>query len=101
MMGVPVVTLAGSGHAARVGVSLLRSVGLPELIGADEDAYVQIAAGLATDPARLGATRAGLRARLAASPLCDAHGFVYRWEAALRMMWREWCAAAENALPVE
>jgi protein O-GlcNAc transferase len=90
-MGVPVVTLAGATHHARVGVSLLSAVGRPELIAPDEAAYVALAAALASDPARLASLRAGLRGAMAASPLCDEAGFTRRFEAALRRCWHEAC----------
>lgn len=92
MMGVPVITVAGDSHASRVGVSLLSAAGLPELIASDEGEYVRIAADLAADRPRLAALRAGLRARLAASPLCNGPAFARRWEETLRGLWREWCA---------
>src|SRR5439155_20054328 len=38
-MGVPVVALAGNRHVARVGVSLLTDVDLPEMIGSSIDDY--------------------------------------------------------------
>lgn len=88
-MGVPVVTLAGVGHVARVGASLLTQCGLPELIATDEAGYVETAAALAGDPARLAGLRRGMRARLAASPLTDYTGFARRMEAAYRAMWRD------------
>src|SRR5207249_3107221 len=71
-MGVPVVTLAGTTHAGRVGVSLLHAAGLGDLVGADTDAYVRIAAELAADRARLRGLRAILRDHVAKSVLCDA-----------------------------
>lgn len=85
-MGVPVVTLAGEMHAGRVGVSLLHAVGLEELVARDEAGYVEIAARLAADASRRAATRAGLRARMAASVLCDGAGFAGRFEAAMRTL---------------
>ncbi|HYH41191.1 MAG TPA: tetratricopeptide repeat protein, partial [Burkholderiales bacterium] len=63
-MGVPVVTLAGVTHVSRVGLSLLTSVGLPELAARDDDEYVTIAVSLAGNLERLGALRAGLRERM-------------------------------------
>jgi predicted O-linked N-acetylglucosamine transferase (SPINDLY family) len=90
-MGVPVVTLAGKTHASRVGVSLLNAAGLPELIAGDGDAFVRIATEWAGDVARLESTRAGLRERMLASPLCDATNFTRGLEAALRQIWVEWC----------
>jgi predicted O-linked N-acetylglucosamine transferase (SPINDLY family) len=90
-MGVPVVTLAGRVHAARVGVSLLSQLGLPELIAADPDEYVRIAVELAADAPRRAALRRDMRARMAGSPLCDAPAFARKVEDAYRAMWREWC----------
>ncbi|MBI3707931.1 MAG: tetratricopeptide repeat protein [Proteobacteria bacterium] len=91
-MGVPVVTLAGIHHAARVGISLLGQLGLDELIAATPAAYADIATGLAGDADRRADYRAALRRRLAASPLMDARGFARDVEAAYRALWREWCA---------
>ena len=90
--GVPVVTLAGRTHAARVGVSLLTNVGLPELIAANTDDYIRIAASLATDLPRLSEWRATLREKMKASPLMDAPRFARNVEHAYREMWRAWCA---------
>jgi predicted O-linked N-acetylglucosamine transferase (SPINDLY family) len=90
-MGVPVLTMAGSCHAARVGVSILSNVGLESLIARSPDEYVALAEALAKDPARLELARSGLRERMASSPLCDARGLARRFEAALRDMWTRWC----------
>jgi protein O-GlcNAc transferase len=91
-MGVPVVSLIGDRHAARVGFDLLSRVGLSELAAPDRDGYVALAAKLAGDLTRLQRVRGELRERMRRSPLCDAAGFARRFEAGLRMMWREWCA---------
>jgi predicted O-linked N-acetylglucosamine transferase (SPINDLY family) len=93
-MGVPVVTLAGDRHAARVGASLLHRVGLDDLVTSGHDAYVGAAVALARDPTRVAQLRADLRERVRASPLCDAPGFARALEAAYRTIWRTWCAAA-------
>ena len=95
-MGVPVVTLVGDRHAGRVGASLLRSVGLDELVARDPEDYVDIAARLAGDPARLTALRSELRARMAASPLCDGPSFARKVEAAYRRLWCDWCGVAAS-----
>jgi predicted O-linked N-acetylglucosamine transferase (SPINDLY family) len=91
-MGLPVVAVAGKTHISRVGVSLLTAVGLSELVGADPDAMVQIAAKLAQDIPKLAALRAGMRQRLRNSPLMDAPGLTTQIEKAFRTMWRTWCA---------
>ena len=97
-MGVPVVTLLGDRHAARVGASLLRAVGHPEWIATDAAGYTAIAAKLASDPVRLAAIRAGLRAELQASPLLDHAGQAQRFGAALRNCWTSVCAGRELAV---
>jgi protein O-GlcNAc transferase len=90
-MGVPVVTLAGDRHAARVGASMLARVGLGDLVAASPEAYVEAAARLAADRPALARLRADLRGRIANSPLCDGPRFTRELEAAYRTMWREWC----------
>jgi predicted O-linked N-acetylglucosamine transferase (SPINDLY family) len=92
-MGVPVITLCGDRHAARVGASLLHQVGLTDLIAHSTEEYVEIAAALAEDSERLDNIHRSLRARMAASPLCDAHGFAGKIESAFRQMWQAWSEA--------
>jgi protein O-GlcNAc transferase len=91
-MGVPVVTLTGNRHAARVGASMLSRVGLEGLVADRPQDYIEIAARLAADLPALARLRAELRGRIAASPLCDGPRFTKQLEAAFRTMWREWCA---------
>ncbi len=90
-MGVPVVTLAGAVHAGRVGLSLLTAAGLPDLIAATPAEYVARAVARAGDRAALSRLRAGLRAHVQQSKLCDAAGFAHAMETALRSIWRSWC----------
>jgi predicted O-linked N-acetylglucosamine transferase (SPINDLY family) len=97
-MGVPVVTLAGSRHASRVGASLLQAAGLAEFVATDPSAYIDIAVRTATDPARLAALRRALRPRIAASPLCDAAAHARKVEAAYRTMWRAWVLNQESSV---
>jgi len=85
-MGVPVVTRVGATVVGRAGWSQLNNLGLPELAAWDDDAFVRIAANLAADLPRLAELRAGLRARMEASPLMDARGFAGDLEAAFRKM---------------
>lgn len=89
-MGVPVVTLAGRHHVARVGASLLARCGLEELVREDEAGYVEAAAALAGDLARLCGLRRNMRARLKGSALLDHRGFARSVEEAYRAMWRDW-----------
>lgn len=91
-MGIPVVTLAGHSMVARWGASMLRRVGLPNLVAALPGDYVQIAAQLAGDLPRLTALRAGLRNQVAKSPLCDHRRRAKQLDRVYKYMWRAWCA---------
>jgi predicted O-linked N-acetylglucosamine transferase (SPINDLY family) len=91
-MGVPVVTCPGETFPRRHSLSHLSNVGLTETIAGRLDDYVERAATLAADLPRLTAIRAGLRSRVAASPLCDGPRFAANLMALLRNAWRDWCA---------
>lgn len=93
-MGVPVITRAGASHVSRVGVSLLHAAGLPELVADNDDHYVELARGLATDPARMARIRNTLSHGLAGSVLCDAEAHTRRLELLLRVIFRDACAAS-------
>jgi predicted O-linked N-acetylglucosamine transferase (SPINDLY family) len=85
-MGVPVVTMLGNAMISRQTAALLEAAGLPQLVARDERHFVEIATTLATDLPRLAAMRAGMRQRLAASPLLDAPRFARQFESALEAM---------------
>jgi len=90
-MGVPVVTLAGDRHAARVGLSLLTAIGHTEWAAENEDAYIEKAIALAENRALRNQLRGSLREEFARSILCDYAGQAARFESALRQAWNEWC----------
>jgi predicted O-linked N-acetylglucosamine transferase (SPINDLY family) len=90
-MGVPVVTLVGSTVVGRAGLCQAMNLGLPGLVAHSPDEYVKIAVGLSKDLDRLSELRAGLRARMEASPLMDGPRFAKNLEAAYRSIWRRWC----------
>jgi len=92
-MGVPVVTLKGDRHSARVGASLLTQAGMTDWIAESVDDYIEIALRLAADPAKLHELRRGLRQRLATSALCNGKTFARKLENAYRSIWRAWCEA--------
>lgn len=98
-MGVPVVTLAGDVHMARVGATLLASVGLDALVAQTPNAYVDAAVNLAHDRERLAEMRRDMRRRLLASPLLDHAGYTRRLEAAYRELWRAWCSRTAERAP--
>ena len=83
LMGVPVITLAGESHVSRVGVSLLRAVGLTECVAQSTEEFVRIAVRLAADRKALATLRAVLRERLSSGPLGQTTAFTRNWESAL------------------
>jgi predicted O-linked N-acetylglucosamine transferase (SPINDLY family) len=85
-MGVPVITLAGDRMATRMTASMLTAIGRPEWIARDEAEYVAKVVALARDVDRRTALRSEQRARMAASPLCDAPGLARALEAAFAAM---------------
>jgi predicted O-linked N-acetylglucosamine transferase (SPINDLY family) len=95
-MGVPVVTLGGQTAISRGGVSIMRNVGLPELVTFSTEEYSRLAVELALDRARLAKLRSTLRARMQASSLMDAQRFTRDVEAAYQEMWCRWCAGVEE-----
>ena len=96
-MGVPVVALEGRNHAGRLCASLLHALDLPHLIAGDENAFVDVAKGLAEDGAALAALRAELRGRMQKSDLRDGPGLARAIETAYRDMWQQWCTGATLA----
>lgn len=90
-MGVPVVTLTGESLLSRQSASFLRLIGLEQLVAQDEQAYCMNATQLAADQTQLAGLRAGLRARMLASSLCDCSAFVRELEQAYRQVWRRFC----------
>jgi predicted O-linked N-acetylglucosamine transferase (SPINDLY family) len=90
-MGVPVVTLAGGHAGQRFGAAIVTGVGMAELAAQDAEEYMAKAVALVRDRARLETMRRTLRARMAASPFCDAAGVARDFEAAYRALWRTWC----------
>jgi predicted O-linked N-acetylglucosamine transferase (SPINDLY family) len=95
-MGVPGIVLVGTTHVSRVGLSLLTSIGLPELAARSADEFVEIAARVASDLDRLAELRRTMRQRMQDSPLMDQSGFCQDIEDAYRQMWRTWCASASQ-----
>jgi len=96
-MGVPVLTIAGTNHRSRVGVSLLAAMGLSkECVAASVDDYIERAIAWGKKPGFLAEIRQKLRPRMAASPLRDEVGFTRTLESAYRDVWRTWCAGPQT-----
>ncbi len=92
-MGVPVLAMEGRHSLSRHGAAILGLLGLSDLVASGPMDYVNRAVALASDPVRLQALRAGMRQRLADSPIRDCMGFARRMEALYRRLWIKACEA--------
>jgi predicted O-linked N-acetylglucosamine transferase (SPINDLY family) len=86
--GVPVLTLAGEAFASRMGASLLRAVGLSELVTQCAEDYESIAVDLAARPGACAAISAGLLRARSEAALFDTRRFSRHLESAFETMWR-------------
>jgi len=89
-MGIPVITLQGDSHAGRVGVSLLQTIGCPELIAEDKTDYINRAVKLALDSDRLSNYHRNIRNLMQNSPLMDSAGFAKNFTLTLNEIWGKW-----------
>jgi predicted O-linked N-acetylglucosamine transferase (SPINDLY family) len=86
--GCPVITCAGRAFAGRVAASLLRAVGLPELVTQTLADYEALALELAHDPDGLRAIRGKLATNRLTTALFDSRRFTRHLESAFETMWR-------------
>ena len=91
-MGLPVITVTGAHHVARVGRTILQRVGHPEWEASSPAGYVEAAECMARDLERLAAVRSSLRNELAASPMLDDRRITLELEEGYRRLWRQWCS---------
>lgn len=90
--GLPVLTLMGKSFASRVAASLLKAMGLPELVTQSASEYESLAVALATDPGKLAGIRRQLAANRLTTPLFDTPLYTKHLEAAYRRMWDRYLA---------
>ena len=79
--GLPVLTSIGETFPGRVAASLLKAVGLPELITYSQEEYVDLAIELANDPQRLRSIRNKLIENRSTTSLFDSTVFTKHIEA--------------------
>jgi predicted O-linked N-acetylglucosamine transferase (SPINDLY family) len=84
--GLPVLTCMGRTFPSRVGASLLRAVGLPELVTENLADYEDLAVRLASDPSQLLALRERLHKNRLVMPLFDTPRFTRNLEQAYETM---------------
>ncbi len=95
--GLPVLTQMGAAFPGRVAASLLRAVGLPELIVATPQDYEKRAIELAENPDALATLRRRLAANRATTALFDTALFARRIEAAYTAMYQRYQAGLAPA----
>ena len=95
--GLPLLTCTGQTFPGRVGASLLKAVGLPELVSASLADYEAMALRLAGEPALLAGLRQRLAANLPTAALYDTPRYTRHLEAAYAHM----VARARGALAPE
>jgi protein O-GlcNAc transferase len=88
--GLPVLTCAGETFAGRVAGSLLRAIGLDELVTTSLEEYEAVASRLAHEPESLAHLRARLAQNRLTHPLFDTARFTGNIETAYRRMWETW-----------
>lgn len=92
LMGVPVVTLMGEVHRARVSGSLLRAAGLDKYIAWSPEEFVSIATEAAKNISSIRSGKRALRDQIKSSPLMDAKTYSKKMAAFMEGAWREHCA---------
>lgn len=100
LAGVPMVTRLGDTYVGRMGASLMRAAGLPELVAGDAAAYHDIALRLALDADALRATKARLAAGVA-SRLFDSQAYAGDLERLYRRMWDDHRRGARTAIVLD
>lgn len=88
--GLPVLTCQGNAFAGRVAASLLRAVGLPELVTYSLQEYEDLAVRLATCPAMLADIRQRLVYNRLRTPLFDIASYSRDLERAYQHMVENW-----------
>jgi predicted O-linked N-acetylglucosamine transferase (SPINDLY family) len=88
--GLPVITCYGECFAGRVAASLLKAIGLPELVTKNLDEYEALALRLATESQLLRTFRDRLERNRLVEPLFDTSRYRNHIEAAYTEMWQIW-----------
>jgi predicted O-linked N-acetylglucosamine transferase (SPINDLY family) len=86
--GLPVLTCPGGTMASRMGASIVRAAGLPELVAGSREDYEGLALRLATRPDELAALRDRLNSERGNCLLFDTARRVRELDRAFEMMWQ-------------
>jgi predicted O-linked N-acetylglucosamine transferase (SPINDLY family) len=91
-MGVPTLTLAEETPASRQTAATLIPLGLEGFIAENPDDFIRKGLRWSTQLTALAEVRSSLRERVRGSPLRQPEIIASALDAALRHMWRRWCA---------
>jgi protein O-GlcNAc transferase len=89
--GLPVVSLKGGHFSSRMSTSILRAIGLSELVASDLDAYLQLAVKLGQKPEFLESMRQRLDVNRRTRKLFDTANMTRNLETAYAIMWKNYC----------
>jgi protein O-GlcNAc transferase len=89
-VGLPVVTCCGRTFAGRVAASLLRAIGMPDLVTDNLEAYERLALRIACEPSFLQELRDRLRRNRLSHPLFNTDRYRRHIETAYLQMWERW-----------
>jgi predicted O-linked N-acetylglucosamine transferase (SPINDLY family) len=84
--GLPVPTFKGTHFASRVTESLLRALGVGELVADAPELYVELCVSLAKNPDQLRAVKDKVAAQRTVAPLFDTTRFIRHLEKAFELM---------------
>lgn len=90
--GVPVIALAGDRMVWRMAKSILTQAGHPEWVTEDQQAFVELAVNLVSDPEKLARLRANQREQLMSGRLFDADKYSQEVGKSLRRLWADFVA---------
>lgn len=88
-MGVPVLTMKGSGNLLRMGESIAHNANIAHWIAEDVNDYINKAVLFASQLGELQTLRLSLRSRLKKSALFDGALFARHFEKAVQEMWEQ------------
>jgi protein O-GlcNAc transferase len=88
-MGVPVLSLIGDSSVSRMGSSILSTIGMEAWLANSVDEYIDLARQHSASLENLAKLRAGLRAQLLHSHLCDEESFAVDFARCLKEMVRQ------------
>ena len=86
-VGLPVLTIAGDTPPSRLGATLAKAAGMPELIMNNPEEYEDFAVELAESPDALSALRNKLWDQRLNCPLFDTERYVRHLEKGYELMW--------------